>query len=181
MNAWRPHLACLALMGLMGLFAGVSHRSAAELRLAAASGPADERIQALHALLNRAEAAPGPEHDALVAELLASSEPLLREYALSIDLCRLSARDAQGVPIAQEAAVLGMAQPPCDGPWWLEYVAYRRKVGGKQVGGRRRLDLIELDWYRRALRGEALPKDEVFRYLVERVRDAHAGPIPRGQ
>ena len=181
MSAWRPHLVCLALLGVMGLSAAMGHRGEEQLRLAAASGPAQERIAALHALLNRPGAAPGPEQDALVAELLDSPDPLLREYALSIDLCRLSARDAQGVPVAQEAAVLGMPRPPCDGPWWLEYVAYRRKVGGKQVGGRRRLDLIELDWYRRALRGEALPEDEVFRYLVERVRDAHAGPIPRGQ
>lgn len=181
MSTWRPHLACLALISVMIVGWVVGHRSEEELRKSAASGSPRERIAALHALLNRPSARPGPATDALVEDLLTSEEPLLREYALSIDVCRLSERDAQGIPRAQEAAVLGDQRPPCDGPWWLQYVAYRRKVGGKQVGGRRRLDLLELSWYRMALRGEPLPKDEVFAYLVERVRDAHSGPIPRGQ
>lgn len=181
MSAWRPHLACLALILLMIGAWITGHRTDEDLRAAASQGAPRDRIAALHALLNRPGARPGPEVDALVQTLMESGEPLLREYALSIDVCRLSERDSQGIPRVQEAATLGAERPACDGPWWLQYVAYRRKVGGKQVGGRRRLDLVELDWYRMALRGDPLPEDEVFAYLVERVRDAHSGPIPRGQ
>lgn len=192
-RAWRGHLVLLLLMaGLLALHLA-GHRSDTQLRAELAhlllpgeqsSGSqttSRDTLEALHILLNRPLGFSRAEGQQLTETLLAKDDPLLREFALSIDLCRLSRHTALNVPDTQEQHVLGRTPAPMDGAWWLEYVTYRRKVGGKQVGGRRRLDNLELLWYRRALRGESPPPEELSKRLLRAAREARVGPIPRGQ
>ena len=192
MKAWRGHILLLVLIGSVTGLHALNHRNESQLRggLAGFLGTSDSSdnqlsslvlIADLHLLLNRPEPISTAEGQQITELLLASDDPLLREYALTTDLCRLSERSADQIPETQEQRVLGSNPLPLDGPWWREYVTYRRKVGGKQVGGRKRLDNLELGWYRQALRGEAPPREALFEHLVKRVRDAHVGPIPRGQ
>ncbi|MAE46177.1 MAG: hypothetical protein CMJ86_04715 [Planctomycetes bacterium] len=193
MRAWRGHLVLMLMMaGLVALHLA-DHRSNTELRAELAHlllpgeqspgslRPSRDTLEAMHILLNRPQGFSRAEGQQLSETLLAKDDPLLREFALSIDLCRLSRHTALNVPATQEQHVLGGTPPPMDGPWWLEYVTYRRKVGGKQVGGRRRLDNLELLWYRRALRGESPPHEELSKRLLRAAREARVGPIPRGQ
>ena len=192
MKAWRGHLLLLVLIGgLTGMHA-LNHRNVSQLRgdLTGFLGTSKSSVNQLsslaliadlHLLLNRPEPISTAEGQRITEILLASDDPLLREYALTTDLCRLTERSDDQIPEIQEQRVLGSNPLPLDGPWWREYVTYRRKVGGKQVGGRKRLDNLELGWYRQALRGEDPPREALFEHLVKRVRDAHVGPIPRGQ
>ena len=51
--------------------------------------------------------------------------------------------------------------------WWQRYVIYRRKVGGKTVGGQVRLRRDELRWYFDAMTGGALDEQT----LVDRTNE----------
>jgi len=87
-------LACLvALVGLEVFAWKIVHREEQELNRAAASGPAKERVWALHILLQRDE--PPRRDQSFVEGLLASEEPLLREVAMTSTVRSRAGRRSQ--------------------------------------------------------------------------------------
>lgn len=143
--------------------------------------PADSRetVAALHRLLNRPGSTWLEQGQQLTETLLASKDSLLTDFALTTDLCQLSFHTTDNVPETQEEWVLGRTPLPLDGPWWRRFILYQRKVGGKQVGGRKRLNNQELIWYRQALRGESLPKDLLFNHLLQRSGGFSKRAVPK--
>jgi hypothetical protein len=75
-------LICLvALAGLEVVAWQITHRGGQELDRAAVSGTAEERVWALHILLQRDE--PARRYESFVEGLLASDEELVRELAMT--------------------------------------------------------------------------------------------------
>ena len=193
MKGWGGHMILVLLMAGVCARAAWLHPSGKELatRLAPLLDPDGQTgdtmddsartVTALHKLLNREETLSREAGQRLTETLLASDDSLLQDFALTTDLCQLSFHTPENVPRTQEAWVLGRTPLPLDGPWWRQFILYQRKVGGKQVGGRKRLNSQELLWYRQALRGEHPPKERLFEHLLQRSGAFHEGPIPRGQ
>ena len=69
MSGWKPHLLCLAILGLELGLAFVTHRSEEDLERVWREGSVEERLDALHILANRGR--PDPERfDAAFVEAL---------------------------------------------------------------------------------------------------------------
>lgn len=181
MKPWIPHLTLLAALAGMQAWSASAHQSEDALWSLVDEGSSPQRIEALHTLASRPSAQPSPAWTGLAEDLLRAEDPLLREYAGTLDLCRLVEKDERGHPRPQQEAIIESATGPLDGAWWLQYVTYRRKVGGSQVGGGKRLSLEEFEWYRAALRGEELPRGLLRRHISGRMRGPDNGPIQRGQ
>jgi hypothetical protein len=94
---WRADLLlliCLVfLVGIEVLAWWTTHRGELELERAAVSGTAEERVWALHILLQRDE--PPRRDRSFVEGLLASEEPLVRELAMTSTVRRRGGRHAQ--------------------------------------------------------------------------------------
>lgn len=87
-------LVCLVfLVGIEVLAWRTRHRGEEELERTAVSGTAEERVWALHILLQRDE--PPRRDRSFVEELLASEEPLVRELAMTSTVRRRGGRHAQ--------------------------------------------------------------------------------------
>jgi hypothetical protein len=159
---WRAHLALIAVMLATTLLAALRHRSDAELEEVAASGAsALERIAALHVLACRPSADEQRCGLPLARRLVLEQDPRLVEFAGTIGPCRFG-----DVGFLEQRL---LAPPLGDVAAWLrQFVFYRRKVGGRQVGGRRRLTLQEVSWMLDALAGRELPNMEVLRYVESR-------------
>ena len=98
MTGYRPHAVLLLLLSLLSLRAGLRHESNEELLVRASSGELSSRIEALHTLACRRDT---PLNDRLIAELLASPEPVLRELVM------LPVFTRAGTPAIREAAIQG--------------------------------------------------------------------------
>ncbi|MGB3565349.1 MAG: hypothetical protein WBH85_07815 [Thermoanaerobaculia bacterium] len=87
-------LVCLcALVGLEVFAWRVAHRDESELDRAAVSGSAEERVWALHILLNRGE--PPQRDQSFVEGLVAAEEALVRELAMTSIVRRHVGRSVQ--------------------------------------------------------------------------------------
>ena len=185
MKRLRLHLLCLLSMAMtVGLHA-LGHTDEQQLWKRVASGTPRERVAALHALSQRSDADTAVLKP-LGKQLLSDPEPLLREYAGTVDLTRFGAASrpvgARG-PQPQEHYLqrhlaTAMASGELDVHTWLYFVFYRRKVGGIQLGSRRRLDQQELTWTLGALAGEAPPSRAALEHLSQRLQGAGRVPPP---
>ncbi len=155
-----PHLFLAVAITVELLLASGFHQEEAELRVQAAEGSSHERIWALHVLANRDPANAGID-STYVRALLRDEDPLLVDFAFTIDICRLVNPAWQNRRMAKRLDPLTATTSP-DEPndWWRRFVLFRRKVGGMPVGGTRRLRMVELRWYLDALQG--IPVDEQF-------------------
>ena len=155
-----PHLFLLVAITVELLLASGFHQEQPELHTQAAEGSSHERIWALHVLANRDPANAGLD-PTYVQALLRDEDPLVVDFAFTIDICRLVHPAWQNRRMAKrldpEAATTSPDEP---NDWWRRFVLFRRKVGGMPVGGTRRLRLEELRWYLDALQG--IPVDEQF-------------------
>ena len=159
--AWRAHIVLVAVLLATLVVARARHRSDVELAELAAYGSARERIAALHVLSNRPGADAHEFGMPLARALTAEQDPLLVEFAGTIGPCRFG-----DIDFVEQRLI---APPSGDVAAWLrQFVFYRRKVGGKQVGGRRRLTLQEVTWMLDAMAGRALPNADVLRYVQAR-------------
>ncbi len=175
---WLPHLGLLALMASMLVVARVKHLPTDEAIQIAFDhdAPTDDRLWAMHVAANRATESDPRLGDALVREFLGASDERLVEAAVLIDLCRHAQRPpgapAGAGPPLQDAYTYGRL--PAEG--WTAHrfrtlMLHRRKVGGSQVGGVRRMDLTEATWFIDTLRGGPLPPTaEVQAYLTYRAQ-----------
>lgn len=108
-------LVCVAIVGLEFTWARVAHREEAELEAAARSEDVFERMFALHVLANRGE--PRVFSPEFTAELLAESDPRLREFAMTRNFGRGAAAALQ-----REEVRLGRAT------WPMEFYLRFRKM-----------------------------------------------------
>lgn len=179
---WRPHLALLAWILVVCLVHATSHQSQQSLEAKAAdtSASPEQRVAAMRLLSTRANATRS-QVQALSETARRAKEPLLRALAAGSDLLRFGAEERRGPPPVPPAATeatlqqLG-ANPSPSAEEWLWFVLYRRKVGGMQLGAKRRLDLRETAWTLAALRGQAPPNNQVWQHVEERARAAWRGP-----
>ncbi|QDV07562.1 hypothetical protein Poly30_30880 [Planctomycetes bacterium Poly30] len=187
LRGWLPHIALVLVAALMVLVGRARH-TATEDALRTAFDPtadADERIWAMHLIANRAtEVDPRLGVD-LVESFLSSESDKVREAAHLIDLCR-HAIQPPGAPAGAAPPIQdGYAYGSLPGDVWTPHrirclVLHRRKVGGSAVGGIRRMELAEAEWFLDSLAGKRSPsKKEVQRYFNERARKAGAAVGPR--
>ncbi len=108
-------LACLVIVGLEFTWARTTSRTEAELEAAALSEDVPERMFALHVLANRG--APRVFPTEFAKELLAESDPRLREFAMTRNFGRGSAAALQ-----REEVQLGRAT------WPMEFYLRFRKM-----------------------------------------------------
>ncbi|MFT7677769.1 MAG: hypothetical protein ACI8QC_001754 [Planctomycetota bacterium] len=179
---WRPHLALLLWIVMLCAWHAGAHASSESLQSLATDTSASpaERVQATRLLASRASASQA-QVEALGAAALQGDEPLLRALAAGADLLRFGADQRSGpppVPPVRTEAILQRltATPSPSAEEWLWFVLYRRKVGGMQVGAKRRLDLQEAAWTLAALSGQAPPNNQVWQHVQERARAAWRGP-----
>lgn len=179
---WRPHLALLAWISVVCLVHAVSHQSQASLEERAADTNANpqHRVAATR-LLSTRPSATRSQTQALAETARRAQEPLMRALAAGSDLLRFGADERRGPPPVPPAAAEAVLQqlgtnPSPSAEEWLWFVLYRRKVGGMQVGAKRRLDLREAAWTLAALRGQAPPNNQVWQHVQERARAAWRGP-----
>ncbi|MEC8510657.1 MAG: hypothetical protein VX015_00815 [Planctomycetota bacterium] len=164
MSAWRPHILLLAIAGAVIVRAAATHVSTEEAMRVAFDDEADARarIESAHVAACRATARSARLGEDLARAFLEAEDELLREAAVTIDLCRHALersgdRDERTPPL-QEAYVYSPLGPDGMTPHRLRaLVLHRRKVGGKAVGGIGRISSTEADWFLRTLRGAALP------------------------
>lgn len=176
MKSWRLHILLLAVAAAVVARAGATHVTTEEaLRVAFdRDAGASDRIRSAHIAACRATARSARLGEELARTFLEADDELLREAAVTIDLCRHALertgdRDERTPPL-QEAYVYGPLGPEGMTPHRLRaLILHRRKVGGKSVGGIGRISSTEADWFLRTLRGDALPpSSEMSSYFQRR-------------
>ena len=176
MKAWRLHFILLAVAAAVIARAGATHVTTEEaLRVAFdPEAASSDRIWSAHIAACRATARSARLGEGLTRSFLEADDELLREAAVTIDLCR-HARERTGdrdkrTPPLQEAYVYRSMGPRGMTPHRLRaLILHRRKAGGKPVGGIGRISSTEADWFLRTLRGDALPpSSEMNAYFQSR-------------
>ena len=164
MSAWRPHILLLVVATAVVVRAVATHVPTEEALRVAFDPDADAgaRIESAHLAACRATSRSARLGEELTHSFLDAEDELLREAAVTIDLCRHALeRTGDGderTPPLQEAYVYGPMGPGGMTPHRLRaLILHRRKVGGKAVGGIGRISSTEADWFLRTLRGDALP------------------------
>jgi len=175
MTGWKPHLLCLAVLGLELGLALLTHRSSEDLERAWREGSVEERLDALHILANRDHPDPKRFDAAFLEALYHEKDDRLKEAAFTIDLCKFR------VPDSQREYLKGSL--PDASHWWRVFVIHARKVGGYSVGGGTALSRVELAWYLDALRDFPPPMDAVRAHLrgiadLARRRQEALGIVP---
>lgn len=171
---WLPHGLCLAAIVLAAGVWRLSHRESEDLLPVAygVEAPAEARIDAMRTLATRPDATAADVQD-LWDEAIASDDPRVRLLAAGSDLLRFGAGGRRGTPptppAGAEAYLAQLIEP--DAAEWLWFIVYRRKVGGMQVGSRRRLDLKEATWTLEALGGTAPPSPEAKAHVLQRAQN----------
>lgn len=173
-----PHLFLLAVLVVEFLLGHATRMDDDELRRTSEEGTTQERLWAWHVLANR-----DPDgfafKDHHLKDLLNDPDPLIVDYAFTIDICRLI--QAKGLTMRQEARIRkplkggsGVPRPDAVSEWWRRYVIFRRKVGGKPVGGHVRLQRQELAWYLQAMDGEELDEKTLVDSTNQRQLQSYA-------
>ena len=164
-----PHLLLLAVLAVEALAWTGWHQGEEQLEVQAESGTPAERVWALHVLTNR-----DPDHrrfrNTYVRGLLNDPDPLVVDFAFTIDLCRIQ-HIGQEMRITRRLKDEGSSvMPPRDAveDWWRRYVFYRRKVGGRRYGGAMRLQRDEVAWYFDAVAGRELDEEELILHTLGR-------------
>ncbi len=184
-RSWLPHVV-LVLAGMATFaVARVQHLSTAEaLRIAQdRDAPTADRIWAAHIAANRATERDPELGVDLTADLLTSEDERLREYALTIDLCRHAILPPTAPMAASPPLQSSYAYGPLPPGGWTGHrirslILYRRKVGGSRVGGVRRMELDEVRWFTDSLDGGPPPSVEEVRGYFS-ARDLQPAPSPR--
>ncbi len=182
LGGWLPHVILVAVAFVMIGIAKAKHMST-ESALATAfdtSAAPDDRIWAMHVAANRATEFDPRLGVNLVETFLQSESDKVREAALLVDLCRHAVRGPNALEGAPPPIQEAYAYSPLPGGVWAPHrirslVLHRRKVGGSGVGGVRRMELAEAQWFLDSLAGNPMPTaDEVSKYFTMRVRKAAA-------
>ena len=182
LGGWLPHAVLMALAFAMIGVAKFKHLSTEDALGIAfdASADSNDRIWAMHLAANRATSFEPRLGVDLAKLFLSSSDDKVREAALMVDLCRHAVRASNALPGAPPPLQEAYAYGPLPGNEWAPHrirsvVLHRRKVGGSGVGGIRRMELAEAQWFLDSLAGKPMPSaEEVSKYFTTRIRKAAA-------
>jgi len=169
-------LLLVALIGAaqVGLYQA-RHRDEAALEALLEDGTAEERVYALHVLTNRGST-PHTQRQwnrAYVIELMNDPEPLVADFAFTVDVCRMAK------PVWQEARLSTRLKNNFAGTnpkgetftgWLRRFLLFRRKVAGRHMGTGMRLKNDEVRWLLSAIEGdtEALDPEVIFADIHQR-------------
>lgn len=182
LGGWLPHIVLVALACAMIGVAKAKHVSTEAAMATAfdAAAEPNERIWAMHLAANRATTFDPRLGVDLAESFLKSESDKVREAALLIDLCRHAVRGPTALDGAPPPIQEAYAYSKLPGNVWAPHriralVLHRRKVGGSGVGGVRRMELAEAQWFLDSLAGNPMPSaKEVSQYFNMRVRKAAA-------
>jgi hypothetical protein len=189
LGGWLPHVVLIAIAFAMVGVAKAKHlsaESALEIAFDKAADP-DDRIWAMHVAANRGTAVDPRLGVDLVNSMLESDSDKVREAALLVDLCRHAVRGPDAVEGAPPPLQEAYAYSPLPGGKWTPHrvrslVLHRRKVGGSGVGGNRRMELPEVQWFLDSFTTKPMPTaKEVSKYFTMRVRSAAALNTPSAE
>lgn len=184
MKVWVPHIVLVVIAAVMVAVASSKHLSSEEAVAVALDPNAspEARVWASHVAANRATHVDPEIGVGVVTAFQASGIPLLAEASLLVHMCRHAVREPGAEPdspppLQNAYAYAGLANTPWNGHRIRSVILQRRKVGGTRVGGIKRIQYREAEWFIDSLLGEPLPDgNEIVRYLKDRT----TGPgVPR--
>lgn len=167
-KSWRPHLVLVGLIALEVAVWGVVHQSNEDLQRSWESGTSQERLDAIHVLLNRGESSKSDFGQPFVKTLLEDEDERVQELAFLNDVCKYKR------PVLQNQATRTFTGENFRSDW-RRYVFHRRKVGGYVVGGATRLKQEELEWYLETLdETRPLPQEDIVEYINQLAAETQA-------
>lgn len=161
---WLPHLAC-ALVAVVAIALGRARHTTTEDALATALDPGaavEDRLWGAHLAAMRAEERDPRVGAELARAFLASNEPRLVEFALTMDVVRHFVGSAKGPPPLQAEHLARIRTSPWTAHRLLATLFFQRKVGGGAFGRIERLDLDEARWALDAAASGAAPPGDVL-------------------
>lgn len=164
---WAPHLALLALLAAEYHLARASEFTQEELTLLLDEGTGRQKAWAMHVLANRGDPSGGPLTRVRIQNTIVDPDPLVADMTYMVDLCRLLQPSRQEKRLSVRFDDPNKAQDKLE-DWFRRFEFYRRKVGGRPLGGSLRLKQQEVQWLLHVLDGGELDEEEVISYLERR-------------
>ena len=180
-------LLIVALVGLAQLAVSKAwHRDDVALEALLEDGTPEERVYALHVLTNRGST-PHTNRQwnrAYITELMNDPEPLVADFAFTVDICRMVK------PVWQEARLSTRLKNNFAGTnpkgetftgWLRRFLLFRRKVAGRNMGAMLRLKNDEVRWLLTAIDGdeEDLDIEAIFADIHQRQTRANLSRTKR--
>ncbi len=175
---YLPHLALLCLIHWEYRAHENSHQSREELTEQLESGTSQEKAWAMHVLANRDDPSTGPLNRARIQRAIVDPDPRVADMVYTVDLCRLLQPSRQEKRLSVRFDDPDKAQDPLE-DWYRRFEFYRRKVGGRPLGGSLRLKRQEVVWLLHVLEGGTLNDEEVMRYLTRRQAGTNSARMHR--
>ncbi|GEM_PF-2390892 len=166
-RSWIPHLALLTLVLVEYQRARASHLTREELTLMLSESTGREKAWAMHVLANRDDPSDGPLTRSVIQDAILDPDPWVADMVYTADLCRLLKPSRQEKRLSVRFDDPEKSQDKLE-DWFRRFAFYRRKVGGRPLGGSLRLKQQEVQWLLQVLRGDLLDEGEVIAYLERR-------------
>lgn len=198
---WIPHLVVALVAAGQFALARAWHQTEEELNAIVdeqtEEGDGAQVVHALHILTNRGSSPHTVRtwDKAAVSTLLNHADPLVQDFAYTVDICRMVQ------PVWQEKRISTRLQNQSTelaisgedfGEWLRHYLLYRRKVAGRHMGAMMRLKVEptndEVAWILASISGAELDKEHVLASIYQRQTGANmartkrmAAPDPEGK
>ena len=175
---WAPHLALLALLAAEYDLARAAEFTQEELTVLLDEGTGRQKAWAMHVLANRDDPSGGPLTRVQIQNTIVDPDPLVADMTYMVDLCRLLQPSRQEKRLSVRFEKPERAQDGLE-DWFRRFAFYRRKVGGRPLGGSLRLKQQEVQWLLHVLAGGQLDEEEVIAYLERRQEGTNSARMHR--
>jgi hypothetical protein len=175
---WAPHLALLALLAAEYDLARAAEFTQEELTVLLDEGTGRQKAWAMHVLANRDDPSGGPLTRVQIQNTIVDPDPLVADMTYMVDLCRLLQPSRQEKRLSVRFENPERAQDGLE-DWFRRFAFYRRKVGGRPLGGSLRLKQQEVQWLLHVLAGGQLDEEEVISYLERRQEGTNSARMHR--
>jgi hypothetical protein len=175
---WTPHLALLLLLATEYQLARSAELTQDELEVLLDEGSSQQKAWAIHVLANRGDPTGGPLTRTRIQNAIVDSDPLVADMTYTVDLCRLLQPSRQEKRLSVRFDKPERAQDNLE-DWFRRFEFYRRKVGGRPLGGSLRLKQQEVQWLLHVLDGGNLDEEEVISYLEHRQAGTNSARMHR--
>ena len=132
----------------------------------------------MHVLANRDVPSGGPLTRVQIQNTIVDPDPLVADMTYMVDLCRLLQPSRQEKRLSVRFENPERAQDGLE-DWFRRFAFYRRKVGGRPLGGSLRLKQQEVQWLLHVLAGGQLDEEEVISYLERRQEGTNSARMHR--
>jgi hypothetical protein len=175
---WAPHLALLLLLATEYQLGRSAAQTQEELEVMLDEGTPHQKAWAMHVLANRGDPTGGPLNRTYIQHAILDSDPLVADMTYMVDLCRLLQPSRQEKRLSVRFDDPDKAQDKLE-DWFRRFEFYRRKVGGRPLGGSLRLKQQEVQWLLHVLDGGELDEEEVISYLERRQAGTNSARMHR--